>query len=97
MYFHISGKKLRIQFIKKIDNYSKEGRNGRENKQMPPLLHKNSNLELNHVKWFRNIDQIEMKQSPYLLTITQNKREFIYKNNLAIDTKAFVVKDNFIV
>ena len=36
-----------------------------------------------------------MKQSPYLLSITQNKREFIYQNGIAIDTKAFTVKNNF--
>ena len=44
----------------------------------------------------RYIDTIEMKQSPYLLSITENNRQFIYNNEgIAIDTKAFIVKNNF--
>lgn len=59
------------------------------------LLHKDSNLELKHIKWFRNINTIEMKESPYLLSYTENKREFIYNNGIAIDTKPFKLKNNF--
>ena len=49
--------------------------------QIKSLLLENSNLNLNHVKWFRSIDKIEMKESPYLLSNTENKRTLIYKNN----------------
>ena len=63
--------------------------------QIKSLLYKDSNFELNHIKWFRNIDQIEMKESPYLLSNTENKRSIIWENNVAIDTKAFTLKNNF--
>ena len=62
--------------------------------QIKKLLNKDSNLELNHVKWFRTTDTIEMKEQPYLLSGTVNKREFIYKEGIAIDTKAFTLKNN---
>ena len=62
--------------------------------EIKSLLHKDSNLELNHVKWFRSINQIEMKEQPYILSSTANKREFIFKNGIAIDTKAFTLKNN---
>ena len=45
------------------------------------LLIENSKLKLNHTKWFRNIDKIEMKEQPYLLSNTENKRKFIFNNN----------------
>lgn len=56
------------------------------------LLVKESNLKLNHMKWFRNVNSIEMKQSPYLLSNTENKRSIKYENNIAINTKAFKLK-----
>ncbi len=62
--------------------------------QIKSLLYICSNLELNHIKWFRSINQIEMKNSPYLLSNTENKRSVIYNNDLAVDTKAFTLKNN---
>ena len=62
--------------------------------QMKSLLDRNSKLELNHVKWFRSLNKIEMKFNPYSLTATMNKREFIYENGKAKDTKAFTLKNN---
>ena len=58
------------------------------------LLTKNSQLKLNHVKWFRNVNKITMKESPYLLTNTENKRTTIYENNIAVNTKAFTLINN---
>lgn len=58
------------------------------------LLQENSNLKLNHIKWFRNINTIEMKEQPYILSATANKREFIYESGKAIDTKAFKLNNN---
>ena len=34
------------------------------------------------MKWFRSTDTIEMKEQPYLLSGTVNKREFIYKDGI---------------
>lgn len=65
--------------------------------EIKTLLNKDSFLELNHIKWFRTIDLIEMKLQPYILSKTENKREFIYQNGIAIDTKAFKLKNNFII
>ena len=38
-----------------------------------------------------------MKESPYLLSKTQNKRGIIYENNIAIDTKAFTLNNNYLI
>ncbi len=62
--------------------------------QMKSLLIKESKLDLKHVKWFRSLDKIEMKSNPYSLSATMNKRVFLYENNIAIDTKAFKLKNN---
>ena len=63
--------------------------------QIKSLLYICSNLELNHIKWFRNINSIEMKETPYLLSNTENKRSVIYENDKAKDTKPFTLKNNF--
>ena len=63
--------------------------------EIKSLLNENSKLELKHVKWFRTTNRIEMKEQPYFLSSTDNKREFIYENNIAIDTKSFTLKNNF--
>lgn len=61
---------------------------------MKDLLKKNSKLELDHVKSFRKLSvaEIEMKEQLYSLKKTENKQEFIYKLNKAVDTKAFCIK-----
>lgn len=50
-------------------------------------------LELHHNKWFRSLikSEITIKDQVYNLMRTENKREFIYENDLAINTKAFTV------
>ena len=58
------------------------------------LLHKDFSIKLNHVKWFRSVDKIEMKNQDYRLAATMTKREMIYENGVAIDTKAFKVQKN---
>ena len=63
--------------------------------EMKTLLHKDNKLDLTHIKWFRSIDQIEMKEQPYLLSTTENKRQIIFdSNNVAIDTQAYKVNNN---
>ena len=59
------------------------------------LLQQNSNMNLNHVKWFRDLNTIEMKEQAYTLSATANKRMFIYNNGIAIDTKAYKLKNNY--
>ena len=51
-------------------------------------------LELHHDKWFRSLinGEITIKDQVYNLIKTENKREFIYENDLAINTKAFTLK-----
>ncbi len=63
--------------------------------EMKSLLNENSKLELKHVKWFRTTNRIEMKEQPYILSSTDNKRENICINGIVVDTKAFKLKNNF--
>ena len=58
------------------------------------LLIKDSKLELDHIKWFRTLNKIEMKEHPYSLSMTMNKRIFIYENGKAINTKPFSLQNN---
>jgi hypothetical protein len=64
---------------------------------MKSLLVKDSNVKLNHKKWFRNISESEilMKDQLYELSKTYSKRTFIYKDNIAIDTEALKLVNNF--
>lgn len=58
--------------------------------ELESLLIKNSKLELNHTKWFRNFNlgHITLKQILYTLILNENKRHLIYnENNKFIDTK----------
>lgn len=57
------------------------------------LLYKNSSMELNQEKWFKNINEgsIVIKDQSYTLTTTENKRELIYESGRLIATKPFVL------
>lgn len=59
------------------------------------LLVKDTKIEQNHKKWFRQISEgkITIKDQIYTLIATDNKREFIYKNNKIIGTKAITLND----
>ena len=61
------------------------------------LLLKDFNIKLSRIKWFRYLNTIEMKEQPYILSSTINKRELIYKERKAIDTKAFTLNNNYLV
>ena len=67
------------------------------------LLRRDSSLNLSHVKWFRSINQIQMKEQPYLLEKTEYKRNFIYgyipqlKLEIVKDTIAYDAFDNKII
>ncbi|KAH7916880.1 hypothetical protein BV22DRAFT_1027292, partial [Leucogyrophana mollusca] len=57
------------------------------------LLTKDKSLILNQSKWYRDIENgnIEIKDQIYRLIPTENKRELIYKDNLLVDTKPFII------
>jgi len=58
---------------------------------MKSLLSKDNSLNLSHSKWFRNLAEgnILIKEQVYKLSRTENKREFIYENGVAVNTRAF--------
>jgi hypothetical protein len=57
------------------------------------LLNKDSSLALKQEKWFKDLGLggINIHETPYTLRATSNKREFIYKDGVIIDTKPFVL------
>lgn len=66
-----------------------------EFKELKSLLNKsNTDLLLNHEKWYKNIEHsnITIKEQIYTLTATENKRELIYNNNKLVATKPFILK-----
>jgi hypothetical protein len=85
-----------------FDNSSKEivKIKGFKNKlsydSLKSLLIKNNKLELNQVKWFKNIEEgnIILKNQIYTLIPTENKRQLIYKNNELVDTKPIIIDKN---
>jgi hypothetical protein len=58
-------------------------------KDLESLLEKNKYLDLMHSKWFRKLGlgRIDIKSQIYKLKSTENKRELIYKNGIAVNTK----------
>jgi predicted lipoprotein len=64
-------------------------------KDLKTLLNKNSFLNLNLEKWFRNLSkgEITIKNQIYKLTATENKRAFVYKKGKIIGTKPFVINN----
>lgn len=60
------------------------------------LLVKDSKLEKEQVKWFRSIEDstISIKNQLYTLSVTGNKRENIYENNVFVDTKPFKIDND---
>jgi hypothetical protein len=61
------------------------------------LLSKDSSVKLNNQKWFRSIasGSIEVKDQLYELSMTENKRHFIFdKSGKVVDTKPFVINRN---
>ena len=68
--------------------------------QLKQLLKKDSSLELNQEKWYKNLEKgsIKIKQEIYTLAVTENKRKLIYDDNgILIDTMPFTLNDNMIV
>src|SRR5882724_1568891 len=57
------------------------------------LLQKDFNFKLNNLKWFKNLNEgrILIKDSDFTLQQTATKRNVIYVNGIAVDTKPFVL------
>lgn len=55
---------------------------------MKQLLIKNNTLNLPHEKWYRNLaeDTIFINEDNYTLSLTDNKRELLFKKNQFVDT-----------
>jgi hypothetical protein len=65
--------------------------------ELKSLLIKDSKLELNHDKWFKDIENgsITIKNQVYTLMSTENKRQLFYNNNnQLINTKSFIIDSN---
>jgi DNA polymerase type B, organellar and viral len=79
------------RYIAKLHLNTLYGYFGRSLDLLETLIVKNNSLNLNHVKWFRSLENanIILKNQEYLLTPTQNKRKLIYKGGVAIDTNPF--------
>ena len=60
------------------------------------LLIKDSHLDLNHDKWFKNLAEgsISLKDQVYTLSVTDSKRQLVYKNNIFVNTKPYIINDN---
>ena len=58
------------------------------------LLNKNNSLVFNQTKTFRNFDSgtINLLEQTYNLVATENKRQIVYRNNLMVNTKPFIIK-----
>jgi hypothetical protein len=57
------------------------------------LLQKGKSIDLAQEKWFKSIvkGNITIKDESYNLTATQNKRELIYKDNILVGTRPFII------
>jgi hypothetical protein len=64
--------------------------------QLKPLLIKDTNLEINQEKWYRNVSDGNIRIIPeiYTLMINNQKRTLIYDNsNKFVDTKPIILND----
>jgi hypothetical protein len=64
-------------------------------KKLKSLLKKDSSLNLNQEKWFKNLakGEITIIKQIYKLTATSNKRELIYKNKKLVGTKPYFINN----
>jgi hypothetical protein len=82
--------------IIKIKGLSKDNLSSLNLSDLDRLLVKNSKLEFNQSKWYRNISSanINIKDQLYTLKVTNNKRKLLYNNNdLLTGTTPFIIND----
>lgn len=67
--------------------------------ELKSLLPLESNLELKQDKWIKNYKEgnIKIHKTVYSLKATDNKRNLIYKNNIFISTKPYIIDNNKII
>jgi hypothetical protein len=60
------------------------------------LLTKDTTIELNQEKWFRNITEslINIRSTLYTLKVTENKRQLVYLDDIFVDTNIVEVSWN---
>lgn len=61
--------------------------------ELKTLLNKDHVVKTRQDKWYKNISEgnIKIKNEIYTIQTTDNKRELVYKNNILVDTKPFLV------
>lgn len=87
------------QIISKVKGLSKEGVKKITFNDFENLLYKNSNLEIQQVKWYKSLENstINVKNQIYTLKVTSNKRELIYNSeNKLINTKPYKMNNDTI-
>lgn len=64
--------------------------------ELKNLLSKDSKISLSHEKWFRNFaaGNIQIKEQPYVLRVTDNKRKLVFKNNILVKTEPYIINNN---
>jgi len=60
------------------------------------LLVKDTLLKKSQTKWFKNLSEghITLLKQLYTLKVTDNKRKLIYKHNILINTKPYIINDD---
>lgn len=63
---------------------------------MESLLKINSQKEIKNEKWFKSLSkgEIVIKNQSYVLQATENKRRFIYKGNIKVNTKPYFINND---
>nr|YP_010146944.1 hypothetical protein K4014_mgp23 [Cyclocybe aegerita]QQP21453.1 hypothetical protein [Cyclocybe aegerita] len=83
----------------KVKGLSKEGIDKLSLDDLKQLLVKDSKIESDQKKWYRSITDgnISVLNQIYTLKVTGNKRRLIYKNDILINTKPFIINDKVII
>lgn len=60
------------------------------------LLQENSELNLNHDKWFKLFESssIIVKNTPYNLKVNNNKKDLVFNNGVLIGTRHILIINN---
>jgi hypothetical protein len=77
------------QEVVKIKGVAKKSLENYHAKDLYKLLYKNSYVEFNQVKWFKDLFKgvIKIKDVAYRLQVTANKRDLVYQNSKFVNTR----------
>lgn len=65
--------------------------------ELKNLLCKDSKLSLSQDKWFKNFESgyIAIKEQPYVLRVTDNKRKLVFdENNILVKTEPYIINED---